>query len=466
MTKSGIFTINGKHNFKRKVEQKQRKNERDNSNQHEDVSYWNLFYIPVILFGCAVVSFPQTMIPRHNSIEDSSFWFEINIVFAFAIFTLTTVYVLECYVFTDERSLISVSVFSKLFVWNTIGWLVPYCLSYYIWSHYLGYNHPMPLVGMIWLFNGWVWSIAGLWLHLPSKLLSDQGFRNKLKWYIVYNMWFLVITIQNEFVLAFAFEKFPAEFQWIIAFVLPLARLLNKQVITKIIFRMVGSQNAKANALGSFTLSVQYALFIAIRLVGAEKTTAYCLMVIDFLLQSKMTYQIVREHRKVTKICDKNVTTMTNKNGLLKKLVITESVEGLVPLAYAIGFGMSYYGPNGNLIGNVKNGYWTYKPVDDPSRLFKLLFFFFFIDTLCVILNTILLKKYCKINLIKEFCKILKSCWFFMAVKLSVQVSTYFLSNDINLGRDSTFHFNWTIEEGRLGLIYDSMNEYNISNVN
>ena len=229
---------------------------------------------------------------------------------------------------------------------------------------------------------------------------------------------------------------------------------------------MVGNQNATANALGSFTLSVQYALFVAIRLVGAEKTTAYCLMIIDFLLQLKMTYQIVREHRKVNKTCNQNEMNRTNTNCLLKKLVITELVEGLVPLAYAIGFGMSYYGPNGDLIGNVKNGYWTFKAVDNPDRLYKLLFFFFTIDTLCVILHTILLKKFCKINLMTEFSRTLKSCWFFIAVKLSVQVSTYFISNDINLGRDSTFHFNWTTEEGRFGLIYNSSNEYKISNAN
>ena len=93
----------------------------------------------------------------------------------------------------------------------------------------------MPFVGAIWLFDGWVWSVVGLWFHLPSTLLADSGFRSKLKWYMVYNFWFLVVIIQNEFIFAFIFDKIPDKFQWIIAFLLPMARLLNKQVISKIV---------------------------------------------------------------------------------------------------------------------------------------------------------------------------------------------------------------------------------------
>ena len=127
------------------------------SNQHEDVSYWNLLYVPVILFACTVATFPQAMIPRHNSIIHPAYWFENNLVFGFALLTLTTVYVLECFILTEEKTLISFWVFLRLFIWNMIGWLVPYCLAFYLWSIHLGYRHPMPLVGVIWLFNGWVW---------------------------------------------------------------------------------------------------------------------------------------------------------------------------------------------------------------------------------------------------------------------------------------------------------------------
>ena len=51
------------------------------------------------------------------------------------------------------------------------------------------------------------------------------------------------------------------------------------------------------------------------------------------------------------------------------KLVLAEIVEGLVPLAYAIGFAMAYYGPNGHLVGNVLTDMWAYEKVEDVGKL-------------------------------------------------------------------------------------------------
>ena len=45
----------------------------------------------------------------------------------------------------------------------------------------------------------------------------------------------------------------------------------------------------------------------------------------------------------------------------LKDLVLSETLEFIMPLAYLSCFIVAYYGPNADVLGNVKNGYWHYK---------------------------------------------------------------------------------------------------------
>ena len=84
---------------------------------------------------------------------------------------------------------------------------------------------------------------------------------------------------------------------------------------------------------------------------------------------------------------------------------------------------------------------------------------FFGIDILCVMANAIFLRMFCKIDLVLELCGMLKKYWFIMAIKLVSQVSTYFISNDINLGRDFTFQFNWITDKGRSLLMLNSTDQ-------
>ena len=52
-----------------------------------------------------------------------------------------------------------------------------------------------------------------------------------------------------------------------------------------------------------------------------------------------------------------------------QKSILAEHVEGLVPLAYAIGLAMAYFGPNVYLLGNVFRDIWAYEKVKDVKYL-------------------------------------------------------------------------------------------------
>ena len=68
-----------------------------------------------------------------------------------------------------------------------------------------------------------------------------------------------------------------------------------------------------------------------------------CTVAVEFLNKMSMSYQIVKFHKKLNIV--KNNKAKIDKLKADLKLLLTESTEGLVPLAYAIGFSMAYYGP-------------------------------------------------------------------------------------------------------------------------
>ena len=175
--------------------------------------------------------------------------------------------------------------------------------------------------------------------------------------------------------------------------------------------------------------------------------TVISIIVVDFLTHLRMTHQIVKLKNKP--MDEDTFLTENIKRRAIHKLILAELVEGLVPLAYAIGFAMAYFGPNGYLLGNVLSDIWAYEKVEDVSALFNIQFLLFGVDCIGVILNTIILSKFGNVDLIQEFCNIIKACWKILAILLANSITIYFGLNDINAALDMTMEFEWITDEGR-----------------
>ena len=115
--------------------------------------YKNVLHIVGILIGCALLVSPQTLIPRHNSILYPRYWYELNFAVGYVFLFCTASSIMDPYVFTKYKRLISLSVFVRMYFWKLGGWLIPYCICYVVWSLCLGYNHPMPFLGFFCYLN-------------------------------------------------------------------------------------------------------------------------------------------------------------------------------------------------------------------------------------------------------------------------------------------------------------------------
>ena len=89
----------------------------------------------------------------------------------------------------------------------------------------------------------------------------------------------------------------------------------------------------------------------------------------------------------------------------------------LVPLTYMLCFAIAYYGPNAEIMGNVKLTLWHFKSVLNIEKYMKNLFMLFSLDFISLVINWIILKTTCNINMFKTFQKLQSEFWLIMAVQ-------------------------------------------------
>ena len=424
-----------------------------------DASYWSFLHIVTIICISAIQLPIVMLVPRHNSIIYPSYWFEIPVLQFYICIALTVNIIMSIYLFTNRKELLKITSFLKFYLVNVIFNIVALTLAYFLWVIVLEKNHPIPFLGLIIFFAGMFAALTGIFLAIPSDLLKDFDFQAKLRIYLKYFFYWYFIQLQKGG-LSTLFKKLPSNFQFVIAFIIPLLRQYNKRVLSQFVNAMAGKEDDRANVWMNISLSIHDALFITICLAGAENVTVFSINTIGFIFHLLLTYNIIKADRRLIRQRpneDEDENERENdKKQRIQKLILAETIEGIVPMCYAIGLIMAYYGPNSRLLGNVGSSIWAYEEVVDVERQLKVIFGMFGIDVLSVLLNSICLSKYGNINLIQDFLKFIQKYWLLLGIKLGGDLMLYFAYNDINLAMDMTFEFSWITDEGRMNFINSS----------
>ena len=220
-----------------------------------------------------------------------------------------------------------------------------------------------------------------------------------------------------------------------------MAEAFTSFIFGKIMNKIVGQDNERANFSLEAQINVHFRLMSATYLLRARNATFVSTVVVDILLQIIMTYQIIKWHKKVT--VDQNEILKKKKRKAVLNLVLVELCEGLVPMAYALSFSMAYYGPNAELLGNVKSEYWQYEAVEDVSGTFLVMLCLFIMGIVCLALSSSILWIFSRVNLFEEFCSVMQKYWYILAMKLAYDIYLHFYVHDINFGNDTTREYNW-----------------------
>ena len=323
----------------------------------------------------------------------------------------------ECYISFGIESMLTARTAVNLFLSSALGFTVPYCSCYIVWTILFGYNHPIPFVvfcsyPMVVLFS------VVLWFQFPYALRIDKVYRKRFQVYMLSFIWCMVINF-HYYGLLTLFTALPLNLNWILAIIMPTLRYFNLYVYQRFVEKYAGKDNKMALIRANISVGIGYSLFVAIQLASATEITLFLILGVEFLLNIHKCYKILRLHRKIrTNYLEKGALIDEIQNNI-RDLVLNETIEVLVPLAYFSTFVIAYIGPNSTIFSGIQNDYWDYKKVKDLDRIIRAGMEMFFIDFSSSIICGVILYKFCKINLLKELCKTIKQCWTIVTVLLS-----------------------------------------------
>ena len=117
---------------------------------------------------------------------------------------------------------------------------------------------------------------------------------------------------------------------------------------------------------------------------------------------------------------DKIIDSM---NCEIHNLFSIEAIEVFIPLILGITISLAYYGPNGDILGGIRNNYWHYKEIQDIGFVIAELALMFAIDLFSFIFVCLVLYRYSRIDFFYEGYKLMKSYWPLIAVKIAGKMS-------------------------------------------
>ena len=204
---------------------------------------------------------------------------------------------------------------------------------------------------------------------------------------------------------------------WIMAFALPIVREFNLWILIKISQKAANGDVKAVDISCSQLVGTLHSFFLAIT-VGSIATNATCAITIgtDFLMNLWICIKLIHARRKRS-------IDIENQIELLQTLVINEMIEFVVPIVYVLCLLAAYYGPNAELIGNVRNSYWQYSAIEDISHTILYVSIFFMIDLGSLIVTSFLLWTSYRISVYKAYVEIQKEfgflIWFTMAAAIN-----------------------------------------------
>ena len=373
--------------------------------------------IAVIVAGCVLFSSPILLYPQHNAILRPEYWYEL-IFSAGLSFPLTTCldsFVALKYYFREE-SMVSLSIFTFLYVSTVTFNTITYSMVYLFWTIGLSYNHPMPMT-LVGGYIPYIFHYMTLNFLFYNKITSSNETRKRIRSFDISRIWALFMDFQFRG-LSIVFALLPSEYQWILAFVIPLLREFNFRIVNKI---MIDNPQVKDGRMTVIIgINTYTALYVAIKLgQTANQETSVLILLIDFIINIYSSLMIVNKCRSTTIDVLSQRRHLNELDYYVSKLILIELLEVLVPVSYVITVLIAYYGPNAEILGNIRNDYWQYESIDDIWETVMVVLIMFIFDGLSAVISGFMLWRVCSINILRKTTKLIKELWPVIAVNIA-----------------------------------------------
>ena len=242
------------------------------------------------------------------------------------------------------------------------------------------------------------------------------AFLSYIAWHWFFAFQYVVLTI--------IFQKIQPSFQWILVVILPFQREFNIFCLYKLFQKFSEGDKIVMKSFTSIYINCGHSLFLVIAIGSiATDATVYMILVGEFLINMHSCYIIIKLHKTKVGLLSEADELESKKDIEVQMLVLCEMMETLVPLVYLGTFLIAYYGPNATILGNIRNGYWQYTVVKDVNKLISSVIQMFFIDIGSLVIGSVILWKFCSINILLRCCKIMDSYWKIVSVYAGMEAA-------------------------------------------
>ena len=194
-----------------------------------------------------------------------------------------------------------------------------------------------------------------------------------------------------------------------------------------------------------YTTAITYhALFLSVQVGGlASDNFLYVILAIEHSLNLYLLISIWKKKQNTSEESRKEIAMDA------QLLVLAEILEIVIPLAYLACYVLAYYGPNADILGNVKNDYWQFQKVDDIMIPINNLLFLVIVDTISFIVVLIFLFLTCKINLLQVFVYMMNEYGMTFTAHIAYFLEMHFCAVTIACANDITLAFDWVFDQGK-----------------
>ena len=98
----------------------------------QETSYWNLLHFISITLLCILMSSPLILVPQHNAIKNSEYWYEVIIAVQFSFTLVYTLYIMmECNILFNANHFMSIRTFVLMYCSLMMSQIVIILMPYY-----------------------------------------------------------------------------------------------------------------------------------------------------------------------------------------------------------------------------------------------------------------------------------------------------------------------------------------------
>ena len=259
----------------------------------------NWYYLTIFsgtILACINGSF-IALIPIHNVLKQPDYWYEdvfcrvLTVGFLFACQILIEAEYWSNFSFKSKRTtyVLVITLTYCLFIGISTGY-------HYFWTIYLGYSHPSA-------FGHTVAAIVIIILSFTMlfRIAIDQfDIKFRYAWFL--GRYFVIFLIFWGYqILGYAFVNFPKNYQWILAFFTPFARICFSKALQFVIQKAYGEGCPKEKWIQFLLIhyvTTRHTIFLAV-IVGGVSTseTSYCIMAIDFAKVIQSGWNIIQKYK-------------------------------------------------------------------------------------------------------------------------------------------------------------------------